>query len=571
MPNSNVLFLYFISISLIFISKIKSKFTAQQKKWRSNMKKILVEKTASRGVVVAPVFKYVEPDLTPDPRQILDNEINHEIEKFEEAKEKVIAELEKLAETNAVFFAHTEIANDYTLIEGIVSKIKSQLKNAELAVDETINEIATMFSLVDDPYMKERSADIKDVGKRYMSNLKNVVLPDLGVLSEEVVVIAKDMYPSDTVKINTKYVKGIITEEGGVTSHVFIIAKSMDIPILVGVGDILDVANDKELVCMDAKTGEIILDPNKENKDSFISRKNEFDENKARIEALRTKKIYTKEGKHVSLCANVGSLADIRNALPFNIDGVGLFRSEFLYMENIHFPSEEEQFKVYKEAAKLCPSELTIRTLDIGGDKELSYFEFDKEENPFLGYRAVRICLDMKDMFKEQLRAILRASNFGNVRIMIPMIISLEEIIKVKGIIEECKSELKEKGLEYNEDIEVGMMMETPASVLMASEFAKEVDFFSIGTNDLTQYMLVVDRGNKKIAELYDYFHPAVVSAIKQIITAGHEAGIKVGMCGEMAGDIKAVSMLMEMGLDEFSMSASSIDYVREKLLSETE
>ncbi len=535
------------------------------------MEKLTVEKTASRGVVVAPAFKLVEPDLNPDSRQILDNEINNEIEKFENAKDKVIAELEILAETNAVFFAHTEIANDYTLIEGIVSKIKSQFRNVEMAVSETINEIATMFSMVDDPYMKERSADIKDVGKRYMSALKNVVLPDLGELKEEVIVIAKDMYPSDTVKINTKYVKGIITEEGGVTSHVFIIAKSMDIPILVGVGDVLSIANEGELVCMDAKSGEIILNPDNKNKENFLLRKKEFDDNKARIEALRSKKVYSKDGKEISLCANVGSLADIRNALPFNIDGVGLFRSEFLYMENIHFPSEDEQFNVYKEAAVLCPSELTIRTLDIGGDKELSYFEFDKEENPFLGYRAVRICLDMRDMFKEQLRAILRASTYGNVRIMIPMIISLEEITEVKKIVEECKAELKEKEIPYNEDIEIGMMMETPASVMLSKEFAKEVDFFSIGTNDLTQYLLVVDRGNKKIADMYDYFHPAVVSAIKQIIDAGHEAGIKVGMCGEMAGDIKAVSMLCEMGLDEFSMSASSVDYVREKLIKDNE
>ncbi len=533
------------------------------------MEKLLAEKTASRGVVVAPVFKYVEPDLSPDTRLILENEINYEVEKFEKAKERVIAELEKLADSNEVFFAHTEIANDYTLIEGIVSKIKSQLKNAEFAVDETITEIATMFSMVDDAYMKERSADVKDVGKRYMSALKNVILPDLGVVDKEVVVVARDMYPSDTVKINTKYIKGIITEEGGVTSHVFIIAKSMDIPIIVGVHDILEKSKDGAVVCMDAKSGEIILEPDEENKKSFDLRKKEFDDNKARIEALRCKKVYNKDGKEISLCANVGSLADIRNALPYNIDGVGLFRSEFLYMESIRFPSEEEQFIVYKEAAKLCPSELTIRTLDIGGDKELSYFEFDKEENPFLGYRAVRICLDMKEMFKEQLRAILRASTYGNVRIMIPMIISLEEIVEAKNIIEECKKELKDSGIDYNENIEVGMMMETPASVLMAEEFAKHVDFFSIGTNDLTQYLLVVDRGNKKIAHMYDYFNPAVVSAIKKIIDAAHAQGIKVRMCGEMAGDIKAVSMLLDMGLDEFSMSASSVDYVREKLLNE--
>ncbi len=535
------------------------------------MEKLLTEKTASRGVVVAPVFKLEEPDLSPSTRSILENEINHEIEKFELAKAKVIAELEKLAEANAVFFAHAEIANDFTLIEGIVSKIKSQQKNVELAVDETINEIATMFSMVDDPYMKERSADVKDVGKRYMSFLKNIILPDLSILDREVVVVAKDMYPSDTVKINTQFVKGIITEEGSVTSHVFIIAKSMDIPIIVGVHDVLNKVNSDELVCMDALTGEIVINPDDINKEIFVQRKKEYDDEKTRLESLRSQKVYRKDGKHISLCANVGSLADIKNALPFSIDGVGLFRSEFLYMEGIHFPTEEEQFIAYREAAKLIPEELTIRTLDIGGDKELSYFEIDKEENPFLGYRAVRICLEMRDMFKDQLRAILRASIFGNIRIMIPMIISLEEIIEVKRIIEECKVELREKGIEFNEDIEVGMMMETPASVFLAKEFAKEVDFFSIGTNDLTQYLLAVDRGNKKIADMYNYFHPAVVSAIKQIIDAALEAGIKVGMCGEMAGDIKAVKMLFDMGLEEFSMSASSVDYVREILLEYTQ
>ncbi len=535
------------------------------------MKKMIVEKTASRGVVVAPIFKYVQPDLSPDNAPILENQITHEIELFEDAKDKVVAELELLAQSNAVFFAHGEIASDYTLIEGIVSKIKSQQKNAQTAVFETIDEIATMFSMVDDPYMKERSADVKDVGKRYMSVLKNTTLPDLSELKEEVVVVAKDMFPSDTVKIDTKYVKGIITEEGGVTSHVFIMAKSMDIPILVGVHDILDNCEDTELVCMDAKSGEIVISPSDEEKDAFLLRKKEFYETKAKLESLRNKKVHTKDGKHIALCANVGGIADIKNALKYNVDGVGLFRSEFLYMESIRFPSEETQYKVYKEAVSLCPTELTIRTLDIGGDKELSYFEFDKEENPFLGYRAIRICLELTDMFKEQLRAILRASAFGNVRIMIPMIISLDELIMAKKIIEECKAELKENGIAFNENIEVGMMVETPASVLLAREFAKEADFFSIGTNDLTQYLLAVDRGNKKVADRYDYFHPAVLSAIKTVIDAAHETGIKVGMCGEMAGDVKATEMLLDMGLDEFSMSASSADYVREILVNKTE
>jgi len=310
----------------------------------------------------------------------------------------------------------------------------------------------------------------------------------------------------------------------------------------------------------------IIIDPDEATLADYQMRKESYEKERLRLQSLRNTPAVTKDGKRISLCANVGNLEDIQKALEMNIDGIGLFRSEFLYMENTHFPTEEEQFQVYSKAAALCPGELTIRTLDIGGDKELSYFEFDKEENPFLGWRAIRISLDMKDMFKQQLRAILRASNFGHVRIMFPMIISIEEFRAAREAVEECKAELKAEGKAYDEGIELGMMIETPASVLLAQEFAREADFFSIGTNDLTQYLLAIDRGNKKLADKYDYLHPAVLRAISQVIEAGHREGIKVGMCGEMAGDYRAVKMLLEMGLDEFSMSAGNIDYVREQI-----
>ena len=318
---------------------------------------------------------------------------------------------------------------------------------------------------------------------------------------------------------------------------------------------------------MDAGEGIIVVKPDEETEKEYLDKKAAYEQERARLEGLRNTPAVTKDGKRIYLCANVGNVQDIRNALPMNIDGVGLFRSEFLYMQNTHFPTEEEQFVVYKEAAELASQELTIRTLDIGGDKELSYYEFEKEENPFLGWRAIRISLDMKDMFKEQLRAILRASAFGHVRIMFPMIIAMEELKNAKALVKECMKELDERGQAYDKNIEMGMMIETPASVMLADEFAKEADFFSIGTNDLTQYILVVDRGNKKIAKMYDYFNPAVVRAIKQVIEAGHKEGIKVGMCGEMAGDQKAVELLLDLGLDEFSMSAGSIDYVREQIL----
>ncbi len=533
------------------------------------MQQLKVEKTASMGIVVAPVFKYEEVDLNPSVYIVAKADIDSEIEKFNDVKAAVLTELEELAKKNDIFSAHTEIAGDYTLVEGVISKIRSQNKNVEQAVHETIDEVATMFSMVDDAYMKERSADIRDVGKRYMSKLKNIILPDLGSIDEEVIVVARDLYPSDTVKIDTKFVKGILTEEGGVTSHVYIIAKSMDIPILVGIKGLMSKVESGETVCMDAKIGDVILQADDATKEEYIAKREEFLENKKRLTALRSEKVVTKDGKEIHLCINAGNVGDVRNALPLNNNGVGLFRSELLYMENSHFPTEEEQFAAYSEAAKICTGELTIRTLDIGGDKELSYFEFEKEENPFLGWRAVRICLEMKDMFKEQIRAILRASAFGHVRMMVPMIISVEEYMSVKTIVEECKTELRDKGIAFDEKMEVGIMIETPSCVLLADEFAKVVDFFSIGTNDLTQYLLAVDRGNKKIADKYSYFHPAVVKAIGQVIDAGHRAGIKVGMCGEMAGDIKASKMLLDMGLDEFSMSASSLDYVREALLNE--
>ncbi len=431
------------------------------------MIRISVEKTASRGIVVAPAFQYVEPDLSPDTQIVLDNQVKEEVQKFENAKKEVCAALELAAQKSEIFAAHIEIADDFTLQEGVVSKIKSQNKNAQLAMHETVEEIATMFSMIDDPYMQERSADIKDVGKRYMAALKGVKRPDLGELNQEVIVVAKDMYPSDTVKINTEYVKGIITEEGGVTSHVFIIAKSMDIPILVGVSGVLDQVSAGQSICMDAEKGDIIINPTAAHAAEYAEKMANFQGARAKLEALRGQEIITKEGRKIFLAANVGGITDIKNAMKTGIDGVGLFRSEFLYMENSHFPTETEQFNVYKEAAALCPSELTIRTLDIGGDKELSYFEFEKEENPFLGWRAVRICLEMQDMFKEQIRAILKASAYGHVRMMVPMIISLEEIAAVKEIVAICKAELTAEGVPFDQDIPVGMMMETPASVLL--------------------------------------------------------------------------------------------------------
>lgn len=531
------------------------------------MEQIYVDKTASRGIAAAPVYLYREPDLSPDREPVSEDQAAAELKKFNGAREKVQKELEHLAQENEIFAAHLEIASDFVLKEGVEAKISGEKKNAQLALWETIEEFAAIFASMDDAYMKERGADVKDIGKRMMAELKGVKRPDLGSLKTEVIVAARDLYPSDTVKLKSEFVKGIITEEGGVTSHVSIIAKSMNIPTLVGVRGILDKLSDGGTVCMDAENGVIVIEPDEAALAEYGEKKKAYEKERAYLESLRSMPAVTKDGKRIFLCANVGNAEDIRHALAMNIDGVGLFRSELLYMDNTHFPTEEEQYQVYKEAAELIPQELTIRTLDIGGDKELPYFEFEKEENPFLGWRAIRISLDMKEMFKEQLRAILRASAYGHVRIMFPMIISPEELRGAKELVEECKRELDAEKISYDKNIETGMMIETPASVLLAEEFAKEADFFSIGTNDLTQYLLAVDRGNKKIAEKYDYFHPAVIKAIGKVIDAGHKENIKVGMCGEMAGDKKAVPVLLELGLDEFSMSAGSIDYVREQIL----
>ncbi|MFI3171424.1 MAG: phosphoenolpyruvate--protein phosphotransferase [Eubacteriales bacterium] len=531
------------------------------------MKELCVEKTASRGIAVAPIFKYEALDLTPEMTCIEEDSISEEKEAFAKVKASVMKDLEELAKESEIFEAHLEIADDFMLEESVNTKIESEHKNVQYAVSETVEEIAEMFAMIDDEYMRERSADVKDVGKRYMAKLKGQDLPDLGLITKEVVVIAKDMYPSDTVKLNPEYVKGIITEEGGVTSHVCIMANSMNIPIIVGASGILAQTQHDEMICMDANNGQIYIQPTDEIKVEFEEKKQAYLVEKQKLEALRNQKITDKNGKPICLCANIGDVEELRYAMKTNIHGVGLFRSEFLYMENGHFPTEEEQYAVYSEAARICPQELTIRTLDIGGDKSLPYYEFEQEENPFLGWRAIRISLELKEMFKEQLRAILRASAFGNVRIMFPMIIAMEELLDAKAIVEECKAELRAEEVAFDEQIQIGMMIETPASVLLADEFAKEVQFFSIGTNDLTQYLLAVDRGNKKIADRYSYFHPAVVRAIKHVISAGHEAGIVVGMCGEMAGDTKATELLMDMGLDEFSMSAGSVDYVRACIL----
>ncbi|MDO4297437.1 MAG: phosphoenolpyruvate--protein phosphotransferase [Lachnospiraceae bacterium] len=527
------------------------------------MKRLYAPKTASRGIVTGKVYVKQEVNLEPCGDKIPEELVQAEVNRFLKTKEEVKAELEVLAEKNEIFGAHLMMADDFTLEEGVVSKIRVEYLNAELALSQTVEEIAAIFDMMDDAYMKERAADVKDVGKRFMANLKGVQAGDFSDIQEPVILVARDLFPSDTARLNLEYIKGFITQEGGVTSHVSIMAKGIGLPALVGVEGILEAVDNGTLLCMDASTGEIFVEPDEETLAEYRTKQQEYESWQKMLEQVSQLPAETTDGRRVSICGNVGNVEDVQNAVNHHVDGIGLFRSEFLYMESSHFPTEEEQFEVYRKAAELCPEELTIRTLDIGGDKELPYYEFDEEENPFLGWRAIRISLDMKEMFKTQLRAILRASAFGTIRIMFPMIISVEELRGAKAVLEECKAELAAEGIDFDAGIQAGMMIETPASVLMAEELAEEADFFSIGTNDLTQYLLAVDRGNKRISGMYNSFHPAVLRAIAKVIRAGHAAGIKVGMCGEFASDAKASVLLLGMGLDEFSMSSGEASNIR--------
>lgn len=530
------------------------------------MSKILkVEKTSSKGIVIGKIRIIKKPDLTAE--NYSSSNTSEEISKFDNALELSKNEIIELSNTSEIFEGHKMIIEDITLEGSVREKITSENQNAQVALQNSIIEISSIFEMMEDEYMRERSADVKDVGSRIMSKLKGVSLNPFADIKEEVILVSEDLTPSDTALIDLKYIKGFVTELGGVTSHVSIIAKNLGLPALVGVTGILEAAKQDETLIMDASKGDLILNPSEEELSKYKKLEEEFKESQKLLAELDKLDAQTIDGHKVTLCANVGSLLDVKMATEHNIDGIGLFRSEVLYMENTQFPTEEEQFEVYKAAAELCNGkEVTIRTLDIGGDKSLPYYKFDFEENPFLGWRAIRISLELKDVFKAQLKAILRASAFGYVRIMYPMIISIEELQEASVVLEECKAELREKGIQFDEEIEVGMMIETPSSVLHAEEFAKHVDFFSIGTNDLTQYILVVDRGNKKISNMYNSFHPSVLKSIKKVIDEGHKSNIKVGMCGEFASDEKAAKLLLGMGLDEFSMSAGEITNIKKNI-----
>ncbi|QZY55232.1 phosphoenolpyruvate--protein phosphotransferase [Crassaminicella profunda] len=459
-----------------------------------------------------------------------------------------------------IFEAHSMIVEDIEIFNQIESKIKDEKVNAEWALKEVTDMFIDMFANMDDEYMKERASDIKDVTNRIIRNLLGIEDIDLSNLKEPAIIVAEDLTPSDTASMDKKNVLGFVTAVGGRTAHSAIMARSLEIPAVVGTSDILSKVNNGDYMVFDGDEGIIYLNPSQDITDRYAEKLEKNKIFKNTLQKLIGKESITLDGKKVELAANIGTVNDLEGVLRNDAQGIGLFRTEFLYMDRTNLPSEEEQFEVYKKVAQTMKEKpVVIRTLDIGGDKDLSYMDLPKEMNPFLGYRAIRLCLDQVDIFKTQLRALLKASSYGNIKIMFPMISCMEELKEAKCILESVKNDLKNENIVFNENIEVGMMIEVPAAAIISDMLAKEVDFFSIGTNDLIQYTVAVDRGNQKLSYIYNQFNPAVLRLIQLVIDNGHKEGIWVGMCGEVAGDPEMIPILAGMGLDEFSMSPTSI------------
>ncbi|MBU3219762.1 phosphoenolpyruvate--protein phosphotransferase [Clostridium algidicarnis] len=476
---------------------------------------------------------------------------------IEEVKQKAFENMGE--EKAAVFESHIMLLEDPEFVGAIKLEIEDNKTNAEKAVSSVSGTFLSIFEQMEDEYMKERAADIKDVSNRIILNLLGKV-KGLEIQEKDTILVADDLTPSDTAQLDKEKVIAFLTNIGGRTSHSAIMARTLEIPAVVGMKDITSLVKNKDLVIVDGIEGNVIINPDKETIKIYEEKAKSYNKEVEELKRLIEVKTSTKSGKRIDVSGNIGQPEDVNKVIENGADGVGLFRTEFLYMDKDKFPTEEEQFKSYKYVLeKMEDKPVVIRTLDIGGDKKLSYLPLPEEMNPFLGYRAIRLCLDRVDIFKVQLRALLRASVFGNLKVMFPMISSLNEFLKAKEIVEECKKELKSEDIKYSDNIEWGIMVEIPAAAICAKELAKHVDFFSIGTNDLIQYTLAADRMSEKVSYLYDPMHPAVLSLIKMTIEGAHSEGKWCGMCGEMAGDIEAIPTLIEYGLDEFSMSASSI------------
>lgn len=524
---------------------------------------------ASPGIAIGKVYLLKEQEVVIDRSRIDEKQIGAEITRYKRAIEKTkqqIVEIRdrvmnKMGEKKAeIFDAHIMILDDPTLANQVENRIKGQLVTAENAVDQVVAELVAIFENMEDGYMRERALDFKDVGARIIKNILGVQIQNLAEMSEEAIVVAKDLTPSDTAQMDKQKVLGFVTDAGGRTSHTAIMARSLEMPAVVGTGDVTQRVKNGQIIIVDGMEGKVIIDPSREEREEYLKKRQKHLEEKRELDSIKHLPAVTIDGRRVELAANIGTPKDVDGALRNGAEGVGLYRTEFLYMDRNSLPGEEEQFEAYKEVAvKMGDHPVIVRTLDIGGDKDLSYIDFPKELNPFLGWRAIRMCIDRPEILKTQLRAILRASKYGNLLIMYPMIISVTEIREANRILKEAKAELRSEGIMFDEDIKVGIMIETPAAAVIADKLVKEVDFFSIGTNDLTQYTLAIDRVNEKISHLYQPLHPSVLRLIKYVIDVSHREGKWTGMCGELAGDEKAIPLLLGMGLDEFSMSSISI------------
>ncbi|EOB9757786.1 phosphoenolpyruvate--protein phosphotransferase [Listeria monocytogenes] len=522
---------------------------------------------ASDGIAIAKAYLLVEPDLSYEKTEVTD--VESEVKRFESALEVSRTELSMIREKAAkdlgedkaqIFDAHLLVLNDPELTGPIEESIKNSKTNAETALQETTDMFIGMFESMDNEYMRERAADIKDVRKRVLSRLLGVTIPNPALIDEEVVVVAADLTPSDTAQLNRNFVKGFVTDIGGRTSHSAIMARSLEIPAVVGTKEVTASVAKNDIVIIDGLEGNVIIHPTEEQIAHYEKIKSDFALQQAEWDKLKNEKTVSKDGVHVELAANIGTPNDLEGVISNGGEAVGLYRTEFLYMGRDNFPTEEEQFEAYKAVVSgMDGKSVVVRTLDIGGDKTLPYLELPEEMNPFLGFRAIRLCFANEELFRTQLRALLRASVYGNLKIMFPMIATVNEFRQARDILLDEKAKLKAAGTEVSDSIELGIMIEIPAAAVLADQFAKEVDFFSIGTNDLIQYTMAADRMNERVSYLYQPYNPSILRLVKMVIDASHKEGKWTGMCGEMAGDQTAVPLLLGLGLDEFSMSASSI------------
>ena len=532
------------------------------------MKPTLQGIAASDGIAIAKVYTLTEPDLTVTKVTVEDSE--KEVSRLDDALAASIKDVELIKETALknlgeeeaqVFDAHLMVLSDPELIGQVKDSITSNKVNAEAALKEVTDMFISIFAgMEDNPYMQERAADIRDVSKRILAHLLGVKIPSPATIKDEVIIVAADLTPSDTAQLNRQYVKAFVTDIGGRTSHSAIMARSLEIPAIVGTKEVTSIAKDGDIIIVDGLSGDVFLNPSEEVVAEYRAKAEAFAAQQAEWEKLKDSKTYTKDGHQVELAANIGTPKDLEGVVNNGAEGVGLYRTEFLYMDSHEMPTEEDQFEAYKAVLEgMNGKPVVVRTMDIGGDKELPYLPLPHEMNPFLGYRAIRISLHEPAMFRTQLRALLRASVYGKLRIMFPMIATLNDFRGAKALLEEEKAKLIAEGVAVSDDIQVGIMIEIPAAAVLAHQFAKEVDFFSIGTNDLIQYTMAADRMNERVSYLYQPYNPSILTLIKHVIDSAHKEGKWAGMCGEMAGDQTAVPLLVGLGLDEFSMSASSV------------